>query len=401
MAYYPLYFLPFFWQKTQSDFSYWRKIEIIAVVMILILSVYLRGYLAISLYAAYLLGLVLLPYFGFLPTLRSRLLLLLCPPFVQKYSLVIGFPLRLHFTEQAVNILQIFGWQISNQGNRIFTKTGYYNVDPECEGLKMLSALLLILFLFYRNMAYKKRWLQILVIITAVMLWFLANLIRIVVLIFATIPPDSIAHSLIGILLFLAIPAFSLFLLSIIWPPPKTKNNYQKTRPIFYPAFFLLAILYLCQILPQHKEQPVPAFPDSMGDWQREIISDDHFLNHEIASYRKGNIRWIIKRTTDLFRVSHHPRHCWRGSGYRFLWEENFRLNTNQHIKRAFIQKNTEKPMQLLWWYESNGQRIGSELEWRWKSLSKNQLFIQNNLILPAQENPMPWLVELAKIIDR
>lgn len=295
--------------------------------------------------------------------------------------------MRLQQTAQVTNFLSKIGYNIYHEGNLIYLNGLLFTVDPECEGLKMGTSLILfhlaLIQLINRNyFSLSKNILFFIIIPFSIFLWYFTNIFRIILLTLSNTPSESFWHEGIGIFLFIAIVVFpialSLLLNSEFHSQPSFSISKYSWKP-FLIVFFLI-IIYLFH--PTEAQEMTERFPEKWNSLDLEEIDS----SGNIASYSNGKYRVIFKRNLDFFRMSHHPRHCWTGSGYKFIYEKDYKLKTGENIKKAKIQKG-EETLILYWWYElqkDNLQfRTGSELNWRIQSL-KNLSRVQNiNLVFP------------------
>ncbi len=389
-SFYPILFLPLFIQKKSSQPSIWTYVEILFAFILFSYSIYKEGFLSLTLASSYWIGISFFPFYKIPFSWGARILILLCPPFSQKWSLLFGPELRIFLTKHTVQVLQQLHFSVTNSGNLLFFNGNSFTIDPECEGLKMLHSLILFHLLSFHWLQTKKlqltKQLYLALIPISIGLWYFTNLFRIILLILGNVPQDSIAHEMIGIISFLSIVVFPILCIYII----AGNLDFSDSEFLFpmssriFPVMSMIFVLTLYWLFPREENAIAKPFPQKSGNF----VLEEEDPTHKIASYSWEKQRIIIKKNMEFFRVSHHPVHCWTGSGYKFHYEKDFSLKSGEIIKKAEIQKDNEI-LDLYWWYEIslNSQKIktGSEWEWRKYNFRKDAIITQYNLVFPKQ----------------
>ena len=425
-AFYPLLFLPLFLIRAGGERKFlsrkftrgeWRA-SVFAVLICLLGS---------------FLGITSLQYLGgvwmILFVLKARgigfhplawFIFLLAPPFVHKVSLIIGFPLRLLFSRVAGVLLSMLEPSTRILGNQIIFRDRLYAVDPACQGVSLLVAALLLTSLLAREIFAVDRkvdllfsglrsrllWTAFLIGLTSG-LWMTTNVIRIVILVLADIAPEDPRHGLTGLILFVLVtagPVLLCFRLLFVIVP---RESEVIRNPIIvsgrphgvYWLIIIMAIVFWS----------LPGRSHSVLERWRERIDAFEWRSGnrhgEVGQYQnKTGARLILKQNLVPFRVGHHPRRCWEGVGYRFIYERDLKLAGGGIVREALVEiqnrQGRKLRYRLYWWYralEGDSPVISSEAGWRKQALWNNQNFVQVNLYAPEHIDIAPLLEELTE----
>ncbi|MDX1959384.1 MAG: exosortase N [Leptospiraceae bacterium] len=373
-----------------SKLSYF-SFEFVIYASIYFFSVYSQGLLSLTLFATYGIGIILLRFYSIEFHFFSRLLILFCPPFTSKFDVLFGNSLRQLLTENCVSILKIINISSRNEGNLLFINNTLFTIDPECEGLKMLTSLIILIFIILvfkkENRIHSSNLELTLVFIVSILFWYFSNLVRILTLVLFKITPDKISHEWIGILLFLCIVVFPIgvYILFRYNKSYSSKEIIQNNQYKVFPILLILILILSNYAIPKAEPKTFKPFPEKVNNFVKERTSIIP-LNNEITSYNNSIYRVIIKRRMDYFRVGHNPRYCFKASGYKFLYEKQLTLNSNFSYIESEIY-NKDESSKLLWWYSNKEFSTGSELEWRKSSIIQNKEFIQVNIVYDKNRN--------------
>lgn len=345
-----------------------------------------------------------LPYLGVHLSNLGFILFLLCPPFLEKYDLLISFELRLFLSDLTGSFISIFDSGVVVNGNEIIYKGIPYIIDPACEGLRFFVAVILLYIIFYfyyirKEFSLFKIGFLILAGIFFVILWLWANLLRILILIVFGISSTSPLHGAVGIFvfLFLIIIPYTLAWLHFI---REELNLYFPTITVNKRFFilYLLPILLFCFNFYRASHLAIPnlEWKESYGEFKLDQSED-----LESKFYRNKKATFILKKNLPIFGLGHHPKICFEALGYVFHSEEEIRLEKENTFRLSVIEKDKRKYF-LSWWYIEEGEekekiRTSSELTWRKQSLSANKAFVLVNLITDTKKDSVFYYKELSK----
>lgn len=407
ISFYPFAFLPFFLERTEE-----RKMVYHQLLIGCGLFIFSSLYFSFSFFwiGSLFICLSFLPVFFYRFHTIGFFIFLLAPPFVEKYTLLIGFELRILLSKLSNFILYFIDVNSSVEGNLITFKNQIFSVDPACEGLKFFTGILLLLLSFSnmylrKNINLRKITITLFITLFSLFLWIWSNLVRIILLILFAIPEESIFHSLIGIICFLCfigIP-FSLIWSYFIREENETFYILNILNPKFHYSqigLFLLPLVLSIFIIIRSTQVTIPQFQwvDKYGDF----ILDKEILSQESQFYRNKKATMILKRNLPIIGLGHHPKICFEAIGYRFNKEEETSVSKNHSIRRAEITKQS-KTFFLSWWYVPESitinpkNRTASEWKWRMDFLLNNQSYLQVNLITNSKEEAEEIYKELAK----
>lgn len=426
--FYPLLFLPFFRETIPPGVGRRDLFEGSLALLPLFFGAWTGIQGLIFLGGAWL-GLAVAPAAGHLFHLRARLLLLLLPPFSTAPELLFGFPLRIVLSRTATGALAFLDANVRARGNTILFQRSEFTVDPACEGLKMLTALIVLLLLlpgrrsnrigfFRREMVFLTP--------PAILLWLAANLVRIVVLIVGKIPAGSPLHEMTGILTFFLIVVLPLIVFRQLlfsnreeeFSSRESDSAYRRFESVrsSVPVLMATALVALAvHLFPGQNRTVYPSWPTTLAGFR--AFDRAGRANGEIIAYRRDQMALIIKHNDAVYRLGHNPRQCWQGLGYRFLGEEEIALPGGGRVRQARLIRSQKsgngKPgaYRLIWWYQQipnvsrneKGQgpdrtQTASELVWRLETLLRKRRYVQINLFAPVDQEIIPLAIRISQI---
>ena len=408
ISFYPLVFFPVFLEKTTEN-------KILSVQFLLGICLTLFAFVYFS-FTFFWLGTVFiclsfLTFYNFKFHILGYVVFLLAPPFVEKYSILIGFELRILLSKISGFILQIFDSNTNVMGNTIVFQNVPYSIDPSCEGLKFFTGVILLFICFSftylkKEITARKLLITLLIGLFAILLWLWANLVRILILICFSIPETSTIHFLIGIVIFLTVVGipFTLIWFYFIEKEYLTPHSFLDKNGfnLSYPQklILFLPILFSVLILIRFKDFTYPVF-----DWEKKygtFYLEENENNYESQFYRNKTATMILKRNLPILGLGHHPKICFEAVGYKFNEEEEIKFSNTESIRRAKIKLN-ENEYFLSWWYiEDNSnysprKRTASEWKWRKDFIQNQKNIIQVNLITQTIKEAEHHYKELAK----
>ncbi|MCT4591481.1 MAG: exosortase N [Carboxylicivirga sp.] len=335
-------------------------------------------------------GLVLLLGLSFTkskPGYIAYALVFITTPAFRYFFQVYSFSIRLQLTQLAGKVLVIFYPDVEVAGNGIILDKVVFSVAPECLGLNMFSAALVIA-LFSLAFWSRKYGLKpgIKLISASLMITFflvlIANTNRILLTVLFKAMPDTFLHELIGLLVFILNIAFPL-LLAGYW----FRRFYQKDKPskqvkgiprlLLYLQMLMLGLSVFTSRNQLHTnasalELNMPGMSCSIGPDQVRKLSNDQVLIY-------------IKPPAFFLGSDHHPFICWKGSGYQVL-NENTCVIDGQELMTFELYKEGEKPLYSCWWYSNGQQNTCRQIEWRLAQLKGEKAYSVVNVSAANQE---------------
>lgn len=327
-------------------------------------------------------------FYGKLNIVVLFLLVFMSPIFVQVIT-ILGFPLRLLLSEYAGSILNAIGTDVRVEGNMMVLNDITFSVDEACMGLNMMATSMLmgVSVLIYRYRITKKfagLFSTSAFFIVAFMLNMIANLIRIIALVYFKIPPEDPMHELTGIACLICYVIVPLYLISG-WFVTKFATELRQRDHVPIKMNALLIVLPVVIIL-----------VGATFKRNYQVLAGAPYANVEVAEGRVEKLEdgitkissgdWLIyvKTTPEFFTGEHTPLMCWKGSGYQFSGV------TTVTIDGATIYKGTLKKdgdlLHTAWWYNNGQVNTISQLEWRTRMLKGEDKFCLVNVTSRDEE---------------
>jgi exosortase N len=297
-------------------------------------------------------------------------------PLFKSVADVFSFPIRLVLTKWAGTALSLMGSGIHVQGNMIVTNGEEFSVDPACMGLQMtitslLCAIMIIGF-------YQKKCQKVLSarVVFAVLLLVMglnigSNLLRIILLVWFRIMPDTVMHDVAGImclLVYVIAPALLLLRWAINrygYPEQAHRRRYvlrsalkMSLLNVSLAGVILLALVSRPFIATENagikQAAGIPGFAVAM-------------LPGDIIRLQNDSLLVYIKRIPNGYYSEHHPMICWKGSGYNFYRVQETPVDGHR-IYTARLQQQQDI-LYTAWWYDNGLVSTNSQLQWRWDAL--------------------------------
>ncbi|PSK92173.1 exosortase N [Taibaiella chishuiensis] len=329
----------------------------------------------------------------------SLLTLLLMSPICSYFAEVFSFPVRLQLTAMAGALLQGAGVPVAVAGNIIGSGATEFAVDPACMGLSMLVVSLLcglIMVAFYQR-RYRRRlaagWI-LLFLAALVVLNIVANLCRILLLVYFHLLPGNPLHGICGIiclLVYVLLPGAGLCRLLLrkagrVQAPAAAANalpEYAAWLPLFILSFLILAHIRQRQVPPVHRQQALPVVAGY-------TVSR---YNSDVVKMENNTVLIYLKPLKGAVYTDHNPLLCWNGSGYSF--ERVQACNwSGISLFTGVLAKGTER-LYTAWWYENGTTSTVSQWAWRWQTLKGARPF---TLINVTAATPAVLQAEVARI---
>jgi exosortase N len=311
-----------------------------------------------------------------LPLLSCMIIAPVCTYFTHVFS----FPIRLWLTSAAGNLLKYINPDVTVAGNVISFDKDDFSVDPACMGLNMLvTSLLCGLVLLAIDLKRKGGTLALHWVLIALglmtVLNVIANLVRILVLVYFKILPDNAMHEMVGII---------CLLVYVLWPGsllikalvrlcarplkmesvslPVSKGKLRLCHFLLFPMLILLALhTYNREAAPANGALPaVPGYRISWYDHDVIKMEDEHALIY-------------VKPLKGFVYTDHNPLICWTGSGYQFKNVEEQNWN-GIALFTGVLVKGKDK-LYTAWWYDNGKMTTTDQWTWRWNMLRSYKAF--------------------------
>jgi exosortase N len=332
-------------------------------------------------------------------TLIPFLTLITISPIFRYFSDIFTFDIRLILTEIAAKMLRFFDPSVLATGNVIQAKGQDWQIDEACMGLNMLGLAFILTYFFiaYFGKEAKKRPILRGILFTlflAFLLNTLANLIRIIAVVYFKIPPATPGHDAIGLLslaFYNLVPIYFFVRKSMSWSwfyePSITKennliDNKKYVQNIVFQCLIVFFIVYKGVDLTLHKPQ------NNKSD---AAISLEGFKSEKrgdgVTKLTNDSVLIYIKNLNYFFTTEHSPMICWKGSGYAFQKIEKMTVD-NFEFYTGILQKGESK-IYTAWWFESAKNRTIEQTVWRKNMLLNNEHYklvnvnVENPILLP------------------
>lgn len=325
--------------------------------------------------------------------------LLLMSPVCSYFAHVFSFPIRLQLTALAGTLLQAAGMPVTVAGNMIGGGATEFSVDPACMGLSMLVVSLLcglILVAFYQR-RYQRQlvagWI-LLFLAGLVVLNCVANLCRILLLVYFHLLPDNPMHGICGLLcllVYVLLPAVGLCRwlvrrvgrVVVAGPVVQDMPGKANLLHVLILPFLLWAQSGSREVIPSARHQALPVVPGyTFSRYNDEVVKME---NKQVLIY--------LKPLKGAVYTDHNPLLCWNGSGYAFeqLQAANW---SGIALFTGVLYKDGER-LYTAWWYENGTTSTVSQWTWRWQTLKGAHPF---TLINVTAADPAVLKAEVARI---
>jgi exosortase N len=309
-------------------------------------------------------------------SLISLLTLAFMSSTMQYLTGIFSFPLRLSLTKVAAGILDFSCTRSLCEGNVIIFGQREYSVDPACMGLKMLLTSLLcglfIIAILQKKQARYLKWHGVLLSLGAIfMLNMVANIIRILFLVYFDVNPENTMHEIIGLLclaFYVMAPGLliiSLFVRRLGRERALRDDDHQvctidPMRVVLAHILLLMGLMtsiYIRHSIGHAKKATLPEISGYSAAW----------YNSEVIQYNDANSLIYIKQINGVLGGEHNPVTCWLGLGYQFEKMSETTL-ANNRIYTGILKKGQEI-LYSAWWYDNGVDKTTSFFGWRWSVL--------------------------------
>lgn len=301
-------------------------------------------------------------------------------PFFIQVITILGFPIRLTLSAHAGSLLELAGLDIKVQGNMMILDGAAFSVDDACMGLNMfvISVLMGVFMLAFQYRASGKRlrlFHTALFFVVVILMNLVANLVRIVVLVFFKIGPDNPAHEIVGIVCLIVYVVIPLHFLSarIIKKLGKdivTARSHQNLTQFHKISACILSLLILIVGITldrKHLSSNPRHAQVTFGNTTPER------LENGISKISTGNLLIYVKPIPEFFSGEHTPLMCWGGSGYKISGIAIANVQ-GVPIYTGILTANGEA-LHTAWWYTNGEVNTISQLDWRMRMLRGEDKF--------------------------
>ena len=332
-------------------------------------------------------------------TLLPFLTLITISPIFRYFSDIFTFDIRLILTEIAAKMLRFFDPSVFAAGNVIVSKGQDWQIDEACMGLNMLGLAFILTYFFiaiFGKEGEKRATIKgiILSLALAFLLNTLANLIRIMAVVYFKILPATSGHDAVGLMslaVYNLVPIYFFVRKSVSWSwfyesfikKGNFLNNDKKyVQNIVFQCFIMFVVVYKGIDLTLHKPQNNKSETTiSLDGFKSEKMKDGVFklTNDSVLIY--------VKNLNYFFTTEHSPMICWKGSGYTFQKIEKMTVD-NFEFYMGILQKGESK-IYTAWWFESAKNRTIEQTVWRKNMLLNNEHYklvnvnVENPILLP------------------
>lgn len=335
---------------------------------------------------------------GFLPFV----FLLSISPALHYAVNIFTFDLRIGLSHISSEFLNYIGFKVQCYGNYFILPDGFkFNVDKACLGLNMFNTGLALSVLMI-GLAEKKseRTLNItalfFVMLTSGLFLVLANLMRIITIVWFRSLPNTFSHEVIGILSLLLYMALPMALLI-----NKTVSRFGKSL-YSSESFFLsfnkrkaVVTICACALLCFSFMKIEKDSKNVVKDLKVEKLTLPGYTKSKkedgVYEFRRDSILIYVKPAVKPFESDHPPALCWKASGFDVedVTETNIGGNTIlvAQLKKESITQYT------AWWYDNGSIKTTDQWVWR---LNKGEPF---RIINITAQNKQAMLKECERFL--
>lgn len=323
-------------------------------------------------------------------TLLPLFALFLMFPVFQYFAHIFSFPIRLWLTGVAGQLIWIAGIDAVSKGNIISCHNSDFSVDPACMGLNMLTTSLLcglIMVAVYQKRTNVKLTLPWLLLATFVILVLniIANLMRILILVYFKLLPDHILHGFSGIIclvVYVLLPGSFILRFLVRKKGNNIILNNDKSKTIKpnltrFHLFLLLILGLTSSRLYLRNENAVAAALPTVPGYQTS------WFDRDVLKIENANALIYIKPLKGFVYTDHNPLICWTGSGYTFENVEEQQWQKLTLFTGTLL--NGKDKLYTAWWYDNGSTGTTSQWIWRWQMFKGDAGFCIVNI---TTDNP-------------
>jgi exosortase N len=303
------------------------------------------------------------------------ILISILSPMFQYMITSFSIPIRLWLTKMAVVLFQAFGISAKAAGNSILLDNQVYWVDPACMGLSMLAATLALgmAMLVIAQHRYQVRWSAMsvwLLVLLLLLLNIIANLMRIVFLVYWNIPADHFMHEGFGLICFFVYILLPIYFVvqkrsnilmrkasKPVSSPKKKSMRFYRNHQIALSLFLVMFIGANIFVLNHKKTNAIQQLP----------ISKDYTISlyqSEVIKMQNENALIYIKPLKGFVYTDHNPLICWTSEGYAFEQVSEKRYGELSYY--TGVLKKDKELFYTAWWYSNGRKTTLNSWLWRW-----------------------------------
>jgi exosortase N len=286
---------------------------------------------------------------------------------------LISFDLRLFTTKIVATILSTCLTNASYEGNIIHYGNFEYGVDDVCSGIAMLHigfliALMLLAFIEKKKRKTVRNWQIVCLLSIAFLFILIANIFRIVILVVFKLAETSALHEVIGLvslLIYFALPFY--FICNrfarhffVIEHKPILHIKYINAKITLVVITCLATMLFSIFVL--KNRTTVRTYAKNIEGYELKN------LKFGVSQYSNANVLIYVKPEVPFYAADHHPKLCWKGSGYKFTNEKMREINGHTIVLAQLVNARNEK-MYSAYWFQHNNFISSDELTWRWDAM--------------------------------
>jgi exosortase N len=343
-------------------------------------------FFAIAFYLIFLLEV----FIGRINTLILFLVLLMSPVFLQM-AVILGFPIRLHLSQWAGELLSFAGLDIQVEGNLMVMNGFNFTVDEACMGLNMLAiSMLMGCFMIshqYRTFRKKLSLSHLTIFFLVVfILNIVSNLFRIICLVLFKILPENPLHEGMGILCLVVYVMIPLYFLAQYmmqrFGKPFGSNHEERTvskltnRTLIALSTSIMLIGFT--INPGRAAAIVPHAKAKLLDMQAIEMENG------ITKLSNDKLLIYVKPIPEFFSGEHTPLFCWKGSGYQFKRITKENISGHDLYFGVLTKGNIE--LHTAWWYTNGTTSTIDQLTWRGEMMKDGDRFCLVNVTAESKK---------------
>ena len=344
------------------------------------------------------------------------LVFLTISPLFRYFTDVFSFDLRLTLTCIAAKIMAQIDPSVSALGNVIRLSDGSdWQIDEACMGLNMLALSLILTYFFIAFLCRKhgqmpNNRLIFTAVFATLLLNCLANLTRIVAIVFLKIYPQTIAHDVVGLVTLSVYVLLPMYFFIKIWVKKYSQliDNQVISKNI-PPQYFQKGSHGACSV--KHETANALYGASSVATFLKPTKQAVHLLVFSLLALRGVDLFYqkqndvdftqkpmekagftskmlkngvcqlqndsalvYIKSIPNFFSTEHSPMICWRGSGYAFKRIERRRLGATE-IYTGILEKDTHQIHAAWWFSDGRGVNTIDQTTWRWAAFTEGSVF--------------------------
>jgi exosortase N len=302
---------------------------------------------------------------------------------------LISFNIRLITTRFVSTLLKLVAREISFEGNIIYYNNQAFGVDDVCSGIVMLQiGLLMALFLIsYIERKYRVQvsMIQLLALLSfATLSILISNVFRIIAIVLFRLEDESVWHEFIGVISLVLYFAMPFYFILEKWASrfksfQVIDNNPNKQSRVLVPSLIILTSIMVVAsfFFLQQKKEVVLSL---------KVINGYQMWNFKygVVQYSNANALIYVKPEVPFYAANHHPRLCWKGSGYAFTHEKMLNIEGHQIITAELKNQNKEI-LYSAYWFQHGQDIVSGDLDWRWNSLKKGISYKMINITASSE----------------